>query len=439
MLEGLTDKFTKLRRKLLGYGALSGKEISDALREIRMTLLEADVNVKVAGEFIKGLEAALEKEQVAKSIRPGELITATLYRELVNLLGAKPEKLSFSNDPTIICLVGLQGTGKTSTAAKLGVRFKGRNPLLVACDIKRPAASEQLRQLAVRAGVAFFPVMENALKTCKEALKQAKTKGNHLVILDTAGRLHINDELMAELASIRDDIKPHYNLLVVDGMTGQDAVAQATEFNTRLGLSGIIVTKLDGDARGGAVVSVRKVSGAPVYFAGTGEKLEDLEEFYPERIASRILGMGDVASLAEKVQAATSAQDQRKLAEKFIKGKFDLEDFLTQMKSLRKMGNLGKLMSMIPGMQGMDFDEREFTRLEAMIQSMTPAERNDPDIVDGSRRRRIASGSGTSVESVNRLLKEFHQARDLAKMMGKGGMGAMGNVLNAQVQRGRRR
>ena len=305
MFEGLTDKFTKLRRKLLGYGALSSKEISDSLREIRMTLLEADVNVKVAGEFIKDLEAALEKEQVARSVKPGELITATLYRELVDLLGGKPQKLAFSSDPTIICLVGLQGTGKTSTAAKLGVRFKGRNPLLVACDVKRPAASEQLRQLAVRAGVAFFPVTDSALDTCRKALKQAKTAGNHLVILDTAGRLHVSDELMNELAQIRDEIKPHYNLLVVDGMTGQDAVAQATEFNSRLGLSGIIVTKLDGDARGGATVSVKKVSGAPVYFTGTGEKLEDIEEFYPERLASRILGMGDVASLAEKVQAAT--------------------------------------------------------------------------------------------------------------------------------------
>jgi signal recognition particle subunit SRP54 len=435
VFEGLTDKFTKLRRKLLGYGALSGKEISDSLREIRMVLLEADVNLKVVGEFIRGLEAALEKEQIARSIKPGELITAVLYRELVNLLGGKPQKLSFSADPTIIGLVGLQGTGKTSTAAKLGLRFKGRNPLLVACDVKRPAASEQLRQLAARAGVSFFPVLDDALKTCRQALKQARAQNNHIVILDTAGRLHINDELMAELAAIRDEIKPHYNLLVVDGMTGQDAVAQATEFNTRLSITGIVVTKLDGDTRGGAVVSVRKVSGAPVYFTGTGEKLEDLEEFFPDRVASRILGMGDVAGLAEKVQAATTAQDQRQLAEKFIKGKFDLEDFLTQMKSLRKMGNLSKLMSMIPGMQGMDLDESEFTRLEAMIQSMTPGERNDPDIVDGSRRRRIASGSGTTVEAVNRLLKEFQQARDLAKQMGKGGMGAM---LNPQALRRRR-
>ena len=436
MFEGLTDKFTKLRRRLLGFGALSGKEISDSLREIRMVLLDADVNLKVTGEFIKSLETALEKEQVARSVKPGELITATLYRELVNLLGGQPQKLAFSSDPTIICLVGLQGTGKTSTAAKLGARFKGRNPLLVACDAKRPAASEQLRQLAVRAGVAFFPVADGALDTCRKALKQAKTAGNHLVILDTAGRLHISEELMNELATIRDEIKPHYNLLVVDGMTGQDAVSQATEFNTRLGLSGIIVTKLDGDARGGATVSVRKVSGAPVYFVGTGEKIEDIEEFHPDRVASRILGMGDVAGLAEKVQAATTAQDQRKFAEKFIKGKFDLEDFLTQMKTLRKMGNLSKLMSMVPGMQGMDVDESEFTQLAAMIQSMTPAERNDPDIVDGSRRRRIASGSGTTVEGVNRLLKEFRQARELARNMGKGGMGAM---LNPQAVRGRRR
>jgi signal recognition particle subunit SRP54 len=422
VFENLTDKFTKLRRKLLGYGAFSAQEINDSLREIRMTLLEADVNYKIVGEFIKELQAALEQAQIVKSLRPGEVVTTVLYRELTKLLGATPQKIQFSADPTIISLIGLQGTGKTTTAAKLAQRFKGRNPLLVACDAKRPAASEQLKLLAERVGVAFFPVMDDAVETCKTALAQARQQGNHLVIFDTAGRLHINDEMMNELVAIKRTCNPHYSLLVVDSMVGQDAVAQATEFNTRLGITGVIVTKLDGDARGGAVVSVRKVSGAPVYFAATGEKIEDFEEFYPERMASRIMGMGDVASLAEKVQTAMTPQDQREMAEKFIKGKFDLEDFLTQMKSLRKVGNLGKLLGMIPGMQNVDLDESEFTRLEAIIQSMTREERGDPDVVDGSRRRRIASGSGTTVEAVNQLLREFHQAREMMKTMGQGGV-----------------
>jgi signal recognition particle subunit SRP54 len=422
MFENLTDKFNKLRRKLIGHGTLSQKEISDALREVRMTLIEADVNLKVVSEFIKELQGSLEPERLAKSIKPGELVTTVLYRELTKLLGEKPEKLNFSADPTIINLIGLQGTGKTTTAAKLALRYKGRNPLLVACDVKRPAASEQLRQLAERVGAAFFPVGDDALKTCRAALKQAKAGGNHLIVFDTAGRLHINDDLMAELAAIKKDIKPHYNLLVIDGMIGQDAVAQATEFNTRVGISGVIVSKLDGDARGGAALSVRRVSGAPIYFVGSGEKLEDLEEFYPDRMASRIMGMGDVASVAERVQSTMNVQDQRQMAEKFIKGKFDLEDFLTQMKQLHKVGNLSKLLTMIPGMQGMNVEEAEFVQLEAMIQSMTRSERSDPDIIDGSRRKRIAAGSGSSVESVNRLLKEFWQARDLMKAVGQGGM-----------------
>jgi signal recognition particle subunit SRP54 len=436
VFDNLTDKLTKLRRRLLGYGALSGKEITDALREIRMSLLEADVNYKIVGEFVRGLQAVLEQEQVARSIKPGELITTVLYREMVKLLGEKTEKLSFNADPTIIALVGLQGTGKTSTAAKLALRYKGRNPLLVACDVKRPAASEQLQQLAVRVGAAFFPVGDDALGTCRAALKQARAGGHHLVILDTSGRLHISDELMDELVRIRDQVKPHYRVLVVDGMTGQDAVAQATEFNTRLGVSGVIVTKLDGDARGGAALSVRRVSNAPILFVGTGEKIEDLEEFHPDRMAARIMGMGDVASLAERVQAAVSPQDQRQLAERFIKGRFDLEDFLAQLKSLRRIGNLSKLMSMIPGMQGVDVEDTDFIQVEAIIQSMTRLEREDPDIIDGSRRSRIAAGSGTTTEAVNRLLKEFWQARDMMKAMGQGA--AVGLVRGQPVIRRRR-
>ncbi len=424
MFEIITDKFVKLQRKLLGYGRLSSKEISEALREIRITLLEADVNYKVVGEFVRNLQEKIEEKKIVESLKPGELINVTLYQELLKLLGEKAEKIQFSAMPTIISLVGLQGTGKTTTAAKLGVKYKNKKPLLVACDVKRPAASEQLKILAQRAQVDFFPVEETALKTCIRALEQAKAKGNQLVIFDTAGRLHIDEDLMGELKSIKDKTKPHYILLVVDGMVGQDAVSQAQEFHTKLGLSGAIITKLDGDAKGGAVVSIRKVTSVPIYFMGTGERIEDLEEFSPQRISTRIIGQGDILSLQEKVAQAMTPQEQEKVAEKFLKGKFNFTDFLEQLRSVKKMGNISKLIAMIPGasaVKGLEnIDDKEFNRTEAIILSMTKQERSEPEIIDGSRRRRIASGSGTSVEDVNRLLKEFRQAKDLMHNMNTG-------------------
>ncbi|MEO0093575.1 MAG: signal recognition particle protein [candidate division WOR-3 bacterium] len=424
MFEIIQDRFIKLQRKLLGYGKLSNKEIESALREIRTLLLEADVNYKVVGEFIRNLEASLAKEKIYESIKPGELVNVTLYKELVKLLGSKPEKIQFTADPLIINLVGLQGTGKTSTAAKLAYRYKNKRPLLVACDPKRPAAAEQLKLLAEKVPADFFPVTNSAIETALNALEFAHKRKNQLVIFDTAGRLHIDDELMQELAEIKIKTKPHYNLLVVDGMVGQDAVAQAAQFHSQLGISGSIITKMDGDAKGGAVVSIRTVSGAPVYFIGTGEKIEDLEEFYPDRIASRILGMGDIASLVEKVESVIEIADQKKAAEKFIKGEFDLEDFLNQLKAIKKMGSLSKLLAMVPGAQsalgGLNLDEVDFTRTEAIILSMTKEERKKPEIIDGSRRKRIASGSGTTVEEVNRLLKEFKQVKELSKNLGKG-------------------
>ncbi|MEO0115476.1 MAG: signal recognition particle protein [candidate division WOR-3 bacterium] len=424
MFEIIQDRFIKLQRKLLGYGKLSNKEIESALREIRTLLLEADVNYKVVGEFIRNLEASLAKEKIYESIKPGELVNVTLYKELVKLLGSKPEKIQFTADPLIINLVGLQGTGKTSTAAKLAYRYKNKRPLLVACDPKRPAAAEQLKLLAEKVPADFFPVTNSAIETALNALEFAHKRKNQLIIFDTAGRLHIDDELMQELAEIKIKTKPHYNLLVVDGMVGQDAVAQAAQFHSQLGISGSIITKMDGDAKGGAVVSIRTVSGAPVYFIGTGEKIEDLEEFYPDRIASRILGMGDIASLVEKVESVIEIEDQKKAAEKFIKGEFDLEDFLNQLKAIKKMGSLSKLLAMVPGAQaalgGLNLDEVDFTRTEAIILSMTKEERKKPEIIDGSRRKRIASGSGTTVEEVNRLLKEFKQVKELSKNLGKG-------------------
>ncbi len=422
MFDVLTDRFTKLQRKLLGYGRLSNKEIADALREIRTVLLEADVNYKVVGAFVRSLEARLKEQNIEKALKPGEVINYTLYAELTRLLGEKPAKLDLSASPAIISLVGLQGTGKTTFAGKLARKFANRRPLLVACDPKRPAASEQLKLVAAQAGCDFFPVGEDVVKTCLDGLKQAKEKGNGLVILDTAGRLHIDDELMAELGAIQENTRPHATLLVLDGMVGQDAVNQAQTFHARLALTGCCITKLDGDTRGGAVVSVRHVTGLPIIFIGTGEKLTDLEDFHPDRIASRILGMGDMKSLAEKVQATLNPEQQMETAQKFLKGKFDLEDFLNQMRNLRKMGNLSKLLAMIPGASGMEFDESEMIKAEAIIQSMTPEERRNPDIIDGSRRRRIALGSGHTVADVNRLLKEFEQSRLLARQLASGRM-----------------
>ncbi len=416
----LTDKLTALQRRLRGFGRLSDRELSQSLREVRTILLEADVNYKVVGHFIRSVEAALKEKNVAASLKPGEVVAVTLYEQMTQLLGTTAPKLDLSAAPSVISLVGLQGTGKTTLAGKLGFRLKSRRPLLVACDPKRPAAAEQLQSVAGRAGCDFFPVSGSVVDTCLAALEQARARGNGVVILDTAGRLHIDEEMMAELVAVERSVRPQVTLLVLDGMVGQDAVNQAEQFRARLKLTGCCFTKLDGDARGGAVVSVRHVTSLPVVFVGTGEHLNDLEEFHPDRIASRILGMGDMRTLADKVQAATEGVDQKAVAEKFLKGKFDFEDFLNQLRTVRKMGSLSKLVAMIPGAKDLEVDENEFTRVEAMIQSMTREERHHPDIIDGSRRRRIAEGSGTSVSDVNRLLKEFEQARVLSRQLSSG-------------------
>lgn len=418
MFDVLTDRFVKLQRRLRGFGALSQQEVNEALREVRVVLLEADVNYKVVGTFIRAVRRKLEEQDVTRSVRPAEVIDATLYRELSALLGGSTSKLELSGSPATICLVGLQGTGKTTFAGKLARMFGSRRPLLVACDPKRPAASEQLRRVAETSGAGFVPARDDVVANCIESLSIARKHGNNLVVFDTAGRLHIDDDLMSELESIQKRAKPEATLLVLDGMVGQDALNQAEQFHQRLRLTGVCMTKLDGDTRGGAVVSVRQVTGLPVLYIGTGEKLADVEQFHPERIASRILGRGDLRSLAEKVEAATTPEQQRETAEKFLRGRFDLEDFLNQLRNIKKMGSLSKLMKMIPGAGNLDVDENQLVHVEAMIQSMTPDERQDPDTIDGSRRRRIAGGSGTSVQDVNRLLKEFRQARVMAKQMG---------------------
>ena len=435
MFETLTDRFAKLQRRLLGYGRLSEKEISDAMREVRVVLLEADVHYKVVGHFIRSVNARLKEKDIARALKPGELINYTLFQELAGLLGGRTRKLDLSASPAVISLVGLQGTGKTTFAGKLAQKYQSRKPLLVACDPKRPAASEQLGLVARQAGADFLPASTDVVGNCLDSLKHANRNGNGLVVFDTAGRLHVDEDLMAELEAIQDRAKPGTTLLVLDGMVGQDAVNQASEFSERLKLSGCCMTKLDGDARGGAVVSVRHATGLPIHFIGTGEKLTDLEEFHPDRIASRILGLGDMKSLAEKVQSATRPEDQKRMAEKFIKGRFDLDDFLAQLRSIRKMGSVSKLLAMVPGAGKLDVDEGELVKVEAMIQSMTPGERHDPDIIDGSRRRRIADGSGTTVTDINRLLKEFAQARVLARQFS----GGRGQLKPGRLPRLRRR
>ncbi len=420
MFDILTQKLAELQRKLLGRGKLTLAEITRTMGEIRTILLEADVHYKVVGQFVRNVEARLKNQDITQSIKPGELITYTVYEELVKLLGSTTPKFELKKTPAVISLVGLQGTGKTTLAGKLAFRYRNRKPLLVACDPKRPAAAEQLKGVATRANCDFYPVEKDVLTTCLKARDYAREKGNQILILDTAGRLHIDDELMQELKVIEDKVRPDTTLLVLDGMVGQDAVNQATEFNQQLKITGCCFTKLDGDARGGAVLSVRQVTGLSIYFISTGEKLEDLEEFHPDRIAARILGLGDIKTLMEKVQGATSAEDQRQLAEKFIKGKFDLEDFLNQIKAVKKMGSISKLLALIPGAASVDVDEDELVKIEAIIQSMTPEERHNPDIINGSRRRRIAEGSGTTVTDVNRLLREFEEARTLARQFSSG-------------------
>jgi signal recognition particle subunit SRP54 len=336
----------------------------------------------------------------------------TVYEELVDLLGKTPRMLEFkSSGPTVICLIGLQGAGKTTTAGKLSLRYKSKHPLLVPADAKRPAAVEQLTRLAERIGVPVFPLQKNdALATCVKALEHARESGCGIVIIDTAGRLHIDEELVAELDRIRDEVRPHYRLLVCDGMAGQDAVNQAKAFQEKVGLEGAILTKMDGDSRGGCALSIRRVAQVPIYFIGTSEHADGIEIFYPDRVGQRILGMGDMTSLVEKVQALESGVDRQKMQKKIEKGDLNLADFMEQMKAMKKMGPLSEA----------DVDEKEFVRIEAIIGSMTVKERNHPDLIDGSRKRRIAQGSGTTVADVNQLLKQFFYARDMLKKMSKG-------------------
>jgi signal recognition particle subunit SRP54 len=422
VFEGLVDKFQLVRRKVFGYGRITKSELNSIFRDIRVTLLEADVNYKVVKEFIESLSQKCETLELTTTLRPGELVMKAVYEEIVSLLGNKPQPIVFKKDGlTTISLLGLQGVGKTTTAAKLAMRYRSRKPLLVPADAKRPAAAEQLISLAQRAQIPYVPLdNDGTLVTVKKAQDVAMQESHGLMIIDTAGRLHIDDELIQELVEIDHTIIPDYRLLVADGMSGQDAVNQARSFKEKVGLEGAILTKMDGDTRGGAALSITRAAHVPIFYIGTSEQLDGIEEFYPDRIAQRILGMGDIVGLVEKVKDIETKIDQEKMRTKIIKGTLNFQDFLEQMKTIKKLGPLSKIAAMIPGVKENDISEKEMKKVEAIIHSMTRKERRNPDLIDGSRKRRIARGSGTTLADINRLLKQFYYARDVLKKFGKG-------------------
>ncbi|MDI7246334.1 MAG: signal recognition particle protein [Bacillota bacterium] len=427
--ENLTARLQETFRRLRSKGKLGERDVDEALREVRIALLEADVNFKVVRDFIAKVRERACGQEVTASLTPGQQVIKIVNSELTELMGGRESKIQFSpRPPTVIMLVGLQGSGKTTTAAKLAnlLKRQGKHPILVAADTRRPAAIRQLQVLGEKVGVDVVATREgdDAVRVAQQAMARASSIGRDVVIIDTAGRLHIDDELMDELARMKAETSPSEMLLVVDAMTGQDAVNVAATFNERLGLTGIVLTKLDGDARGGAALSTRAVTGKPVKFVGVGEKVESLEPFYPDRMASRILGMGDVLSLIEKAEAAYDETKARKLAEKIRTNEFTLEDFADQLRQMRKIGPLDEILSMIPGMGRMrgvsDFkvDEGQLKRVEAIVCSMTPEERRNPAIIDGSRRKRIARGSGTRIQDVNSVLRQFDQVRDMLRQFG---------------------
>lgn len=415
MFDNLSDKLELVFKKLRGAGKLSEKNIRDALREVRQALLEADVNYKVARDFVQTIEQKSLGTKVLQSIEPGQQIIKIVHDELIQLLGGKNESLApVDKSPTIYMICGLQGSGKTTFTAKLGLMTKRKNkkPLLVAADIYRPAAVKQLKVLADQIGVEHFYLEgKKPEEICREAIKYAEKNFIDLVLFDTAGRLHIDDEMMVELEKIKSITKPDEVLLVADSMTGQDAVNVAREFHRRLDITGVVLSKLDGDARGGAALSIRQITGCPIKMASTGEKLSDLEPFYPDRLASRILGMGDIVSLVEKAEETIDIKNAEKMKERLLKAQFDFEDFLEQMNQIKKMGPIDSLLGMIPGvgkaLKGFKVEEKDMERMVAIIKSMTIKERRNPQIIDGSRKKRIALGSGNSIQAVNQILKQF--------------------------------
>ena len=449
IFESLSDRLQETFKKLRGHGKLTEDDVNEAMREVRMALLEADVNFKVVKNFIKTVKERAIGQDILETLTPAQVVVKIVDEELTNLMGGTQSRINMSpNPPTIIMMAGLQGAGKTTSADKLGLSLKkqGKRPLLVACDIYRPAAIKQLQVVGKQLDIPVFSMEQgtDAVTIAKSSIAYSQSHANDVIIIDTAGRLQIDEALMQELRDIKAEVKPHEILLVVDAMTGQESVNVAQTFNDSLGLDGVIMTKLDGDARGGAALSVKAVTNVPIKFIGMGEKLEPLQPFHPDRMASRILGMGDVLSLVEKAQQTFDMEEAKKMEKKLRKDEFTLDDFLSQMQQVKKLGSLENILGMIPGMGGLkkqlegqdiDLDGKEMRQIEAIIRSMTPKERADITIINGSRRKRIAMGSGTRVQDVNKLLKQFGEMRKMMKKMkkmqkGKGfpGLGALGNL-----------
>lgn len=429
MFENLGERLQNVVHKVKGYGKITEDNISEMMREIRLALLEADVNYQVVKEFVANVKEKALGEEVQKSIKPGDLFVKIVHDELTELLGGESAPLNMSGDPAILMLVGLQGSGKTTTIGKLANMLRKKNhkkPLLVACDVYRPAAIDQLKQIGKQLNIEVYEEgKKNPVEICNNALSYAKENRYDYVLIDTAGRLHIDDALMKELDEIQNEIKPHETLLVIDSMMGQDAINVITGFSEELPLTGVILTKLDGDTRGGVALSVRHLTNIPIKFIGVSEKMDGLDTFDPERMAGRILGMGDIVSLVEKATEAIDEAEAEKTAKKMQSGKFDLEDFLSTMKQIKKMGPLENLLKLIPGaskmgLNNVKIDPKQMAHIEAIILSMTPQERRHPDIIKASRKTRIAKGSGTSVQEVNRLLQQFDQMKKMMKQMSNG-------------------
>ena len=426
--DGLGDKLQDIFKRMKGQGKISEKDLKAVMREVKVALLEADVNYKVVKQFVDNVNSRAVGEEVMESLTPGQQVVKIVHDELTQLLGGTQSKLTISpKPPTVIMMVGLQGSGKTTTSGKLGrlLKKQGKRPLLTACDVYRPAAIKQLQVLGEQLDIPVFTLGDkiSPVDIAKAAIEHAKSHGNDIVILDTAGRLHIDEVLMEELKNVKEVAQPTEILLVVDSMVGQDAVNVANSFNELLDITGVVLTKLDGDTRGGAALSIKTITGKPIKFAGMGEKLDALEPFHPDRMASRILGMGDVMTLIEKAQETVDQQKAEEMSKKLLKAEFTLEDYLDQMEQLQNMGNINSMLEMMPGMsknklKDIQIDEKDMARTKAIILSMTPAERRNPKIINGSRRKRIAAGSGMKVQDVNRLLKQYEQSQVLMKQFG---------------------
>ena len=429
MFENLNEKLERSFKLLKGQGKITEINVAETLKEVRRALLDADVNFKIAKSFTENVRKKALGMDVLNAVKPSQLMVKIVHDELAELMGGKFVDINLKGNPSVILIAGLQGSGKTTFSGKLAKMLKskkGRHPLLVACDVYRPAAIEQLKVLGEQIGVPVFTEdgSKNPVKIALEAIRQAKLQGNDVVIIDTAGRLAIDQEMMNEISAVKDAVKPHEILFVVDAMTGQDAVNTAKEFNDRLDFDGVVLTKLDGDTRGGAALSIRSIVDKPIKFVGTGEKLDALDNFHPERMADRILGMGDIVSLVEKAQEQFDEDEARKLQQKLAKNQFSFTDFLKQIQQIKKMGNLKDLAGMIPGMgkalKDVEIEDDAFKHIEAIIYSMTVAEREDPSLLNGSRRKRIADGSGTNIQEVNRLIKQFAETRKMMKIVSQG-------------------